>query len=206
MSITTYAELKTAVASWLQRSDLTSRIPEFIAMAEDRIGLDLRVRAMETNSDITISAQTAALPTGFVRQRRIYINTDNRSLDFYPSADFWIRAGSNEIGEPSIYTVEGDNFVFGPYPSSGSYTAKVLYYKKFDALSSDSDTNWLLTNARGLLLYGALVEASPYLEDDSRTMTWAALYEDLLERVMKADRRDRYPDGALQSRSRVYGG
>ena len=206
MSIDNYGELKTAVANWIQRSDLTSRIPEFIALAEDRIGLDLRVRAMETSADITISAQTAALPTRFVQQRRIYLDTDSRRLGYYPPNDFWTRLASNETGEPKIFTIEGENFVFGPYPSSGSHTAKALYYAKFAALSADSDTNWLFTNARGLLLYGSLLEASPYTEDDQRSITWASLYEDTLERVHKADDRDRHPDAALEMRSTVYGG
>jgi hypothetical protein len=51
VSISNYDELKTAVANWLERSDLTSRIPEFIAFGEDRIGTDLRIRAMETSAD-----------------------------------------------------------------------------------------------------------------------------------------------------------
>ena len=36
MAITTYAELKTAISNWLDRTDLDDRIPEFIALAEAR--------------------------------------------------------------------------------------------------------------------------------------------------------------------------
>jgi len=53
MSISNYGELKTAVANWLGgRSDQTSRIPEWIKLAEDRIAQDLRVRGMEAGADI----------------------------------------------------------------------------------------------------------------------------------------------------------
>ncbi len=82
MSVDNYGELKTAIANWAERDDLTSRIPEFIALAEDRIALDLRVRPMETSADITISAQTAALPTGFLGVRRLVLDDDASRLDY----------------------------------------------------------------------------------------------------------------------------
>ena len=43
MAIGTYAELKTAVANWLDRDDLTDRIPEFIALAEAKMNRNLRI-------------------------------------------------------------------------------------------------------------------------------------------------------------------
>lgn len=197
MAITTFATLKTAIASWLERSDLTSPIADFVSLAEDRIGLDLRVRAMETSSDITVNAQTEALPTGFLGLRRAYLDTDGQRIDYFPPAQFWLLAESRETGKPGAFTIEGENFVFAPYPSSGSYTFKVHYWKKFTALSGDSDTNWLLTNARGLLLYGSLLEAALYLEDDAAATKWGLLYRDLLDRVNKSDRKDRFPVGAV---------
>jgi len=44
MAITTYSELKTAVADWLNRSDLTSAIPNFIALAEAQMSRQIRHR------------------------------------------------------------------------------------------------------------------------------------------------------------------
>ena len=203
MAIAQFSELKTALANYTKRDDLTSRIPEFVSLAEDRIGLDLRVRAMETSADLTIASgtRTVALPTRFVQQRRIYLDSTIKQLDFFESEDFWTRQAQNETGRPKMYTIEGENFVFGPEPDA-AYTGKLLYYQKFAALSGDTDTNWILTNARGLYLYGALIEASPYLEDDPRALTWSALYEDLLDRVHKADKRDRHPN-RLQQRTTV---
>ena len=49
MAISNYTELKTAVANWLDRDDLTDRIPEFIALAESRFNRLLRIRAMESS-------------------------------------------------------------------------------------------------------------------------------------------------------------
>ena len=39
----TYSELKSNIADWLNRSDLTSVIPTFISLAENRLNRQLRV-------------------------------------------------------------------------------------------------------------------------------------------------------------------
>ena len=203
MAIDTYATLKTALANWLKRDDLTSRIPEFVAMAEDKIGFELRVRAMETSADIAITSgtQTAALPTRFLQQQRLYMSATRKDLTFLARDDFWTRQAVNESGQPTVYTIEGENFVFAPSPDA-AYTAKCLFYQKFAALSADADTNWILTSARGLLLYGALVQVAPLIEDDGRSVTWAAFYQDILDSAHRADKRDRFPN-ALQQRTTV---
>lgn len=202
MSISTYLELKQAVERWLGRNELANRIPEFIALAEDRIAQDLRVQAMETTANLTISTQRVSVPTGWLESIRLYLDGTDKRLDFMPASVFWERNAANETGQPDIYTLEGQEFVFAPSPSS-SHTGKLLYYKRFTALSASSDTNWIIANARGLLLYGALAEAYTFLEDDAGALKYALMFDQLLDRVNAADRRARFPRGALASRSQV---
>ena len=79
MAIGTFAQLKTAAANWLDRSDLTDRIPEFISLAEARFNRLLRIRDMETVSTaISTSAGTReySLPTGFVQMKEFHLTTD----------------------------------------------------------------------------------------------------------------------------------
>lgn len=198
MSITTYGELKTAIANWLHDDTLTSRIPEFVSLAEDRIAQRLRVRAMETSTTLVTvaSTRTVALPTRFVQARRLYYSADPiRFLEPMSPENYWEFYASGASGEPRAYTIEGENFLFGPVPDA-VYSIPCFYYQRFAALSGDSDTNWLLTNARGLLLYAALVEAAPFMGDDLRLQLWASMYDGLEVSVIKADKRDRYPVGA----------
>lgn len=203
MSIARHDELKLAIARWLGREELTARIPEFIALCEDRIALDLRVRAMETSADLTINAQRVSEPTGFLEQIRLYRDSsDQKGLEYFDTPVFWTRGFVNESGTPIAYTIEGQEFVFAPNPSS-THTGKILYYKRFTALSADSDTNWALTNLRGLYLYGALLEAYTFLEDDAGQLKYASLFEDIVERANQASRRGRFPRGAQSSRSQV---
>lgn len=203
MALTNHGELKTAVANWLEDSNQSSRIPEFIALAEDRIAQDLRVRDMETEVDLTISSEDTSLPSGFLEARRLYLNTNpKKDLTFvtpHHMADIW---ASSQTGEPDVFTIEGGNLRVGPIPDS-SYTGKLLYYKRYDALSGDSDTNWIFSNARGLYLYASCLEGSIFLENDTDIAKYSQLYGDILKRVNDAERRGRYTGGPLVMRSGI---
>ena len=180
MAISTYAELQTACANWLDRSDLTSRIPEFISLAEARIARKLRIREMETESDVSLVAgtRTAALPTGFREVRRVYLNSSPvRELAYMSPQDYWARHASVANGMPVVFTIEGTNFLFGPIPES-SYTAKVLHYKALDALSSSAHA--VFTANPDAYLYGALLAAEPFLRNDKRIGVWKGLFDEAL--------------------------
>ncbi len=206
MAITNYGELKTAVANWLSRSDLTARIPEFICLAEDRIALDrrIRIRAMETTTDLAISSQSTPLPANYLGARRLYLEGNEPRLEFLPPEDFWIRQLSIETGTPKFFTAEGDNLLVGPAPGS-PVTGKLLYWKRFARLTLDTDTNWLLSNAAGIYLYGTLLEAEPFIGDDARALTWSTLWDDEVDKLKEADKFERYSGAPLRTRSDVHG-
>jgi len=210
MAITTNAELKTAVANFLSRADLTSRIPEFVAMCEGWIahGLEvgpiiiepLRVRAMEASEDLTINAQSVALPARFVAKRRLYINTSPlRTLDYYPPELFWETYAASRTGPPRGYTIEGDNIVFGPAPD-GTYTGKLLFYRQFAAFSGDNDTNTLLTTSPQIYLSGSLYAATSLIQRHPMEARWLGDFAGSVNSRNKSDRKDRFGGAALVSR------
>jgi hypothetical protein len=54
---------------------------------------------------------------------------------------------------------------------------EVLYYEQPQLLGEDTQTNWLTEYAPDVLLYAALLEASPFLKKDERIQTWQAMYD-----------------------------
>lgn len=209
MSITTYAELKTAVANWLDRSDLTSRIPEFIALTESAINYGirgptnwvaepLRIRSMEASADITITSGSGSLPTGYLAARRFYLNTSPKvQLDYVSPLDFYGRDFANTSGQPEAYTIEGESFVFGP---AGSGTGKLLYYKSFTPMSADGDATTLLTNNPGVYLHGALYEAYSYVEDVENADRYLLRYAAAVNALNAADVSDRHSGAVMTMR------
>ena len=74
MALTTYSGLKTALANWLNRTDLTSEIADdFIKLAESDFNAKLRIRQMEQIDAITIDSETETVTTGFIGVRSFYI-------------------------------------------------------------------------------------------------------------------------------------
>jgi hypothetical protein len=201
MAISTFAELKTATANWLDRSDLTDRIPEFIALAEARFNRNLRIRDMETVSTaISTAAGTREydLPTGFVQMREFHLTTDPLTPLAYITPEMMSRiwAGSTK-DKPEVFTIIADKVRLGPNPDA-VYTTSMLYYKTFTALSASNTTSEMLTNNPDVYLYGTLLEAEPFLMNDARVPMWLAAFEKAVNDIQNQDNRDRHSGSAMR--------
>lgn len=207
MALSNYTEIKTAVAEWLDRSDLTANIPDFISLAETRINRDLRVRSMETRAKLSTTAgkKYYNLPPGYLQMRNIQLNTNPTTPMEFISLEMLDRLyGSDAQGKPTAYSIVGDELQISPLPD-GVYDLEVAYYKKFDSLSSTLTSNWLTRNAPDLLLYGSLLEAEPFLKNDERIQLWLAGYESAVRKLTSADDRDRHSGSTMRVRN-IYSG
>jgi len=200
MAINTYGTLKAAVANWLDRDDLSDRIPEFISLSEAIFNRTLRIRAMETTvSDSTPSgSKEDALPTGYLQMREIHLVTSPVvSLSYItPEIMYRIRAGSTN-GRPTSYTIMGDNILFGPTPDS-VYTYSMTYYKAIDALSDSATTNWAILNAPDLYMYGTLLQAEPFLMNDERVPLWERGFRQAITDIQEQDNKDRHSGSEMR--------
>ena len=200
MAINTYDTLKDSVANWIDRDALTLMIPEFIALAEALFNRALRIRAMETTvADTTPSgSKEDALPSGYLQMREIHLTTSPIvSLAYItPEIMYRIRAGSTS-GIPNSYTILGDNILFGPTPD-GAYSYSMTYYKAFDALGAQTPTNWLILNAPDLYLYGALLQAEPFLMKDERVPLWERAVRQTISDLQEQDNKDRHSGSEMR--------
>jgi|TARA_R100000278_G_scaffold20011_1_gene19267 hypothetical protein len=202
MAITTYAQLKTAISNWLDRTDLDDRIPEFIELAEARHRRDFKIRRMETRVTASTIADTEyySLPDNFVAMRNIQLNTDPKTALEYMTPEQMDRVrGGSSTGKPKAYSIIGNNFQLRPIPD-GVYQIEMLYYKYFTALSDSNTTNDMLTYHPDAYLYGALVEAEPYLQNDKRIQTWAGFYDRAKQDIISSNERDRHSGVAPTTR------
>ena len=210
MAISTKSELHTAVANWLNRSDLTSRIPEFISLAEASFNRNLRTREQLTRSTTTASAQYTGLPADFVEMSNIELtSTDPPKRLIYISedrSDDIREQKNNTAGEPILYTIEGKAIQLLPTPDA-SYTLQINYYKSIPALSgvADSGDNWLLVSHPDVYLYATLMQASPDLMDPQSTQIWDGLLSRAMQEVIGSDEKSKYAGGTLNMKPKfVY--
>lgn len=206
MAITTYAELKTAVANWLNRSDLDSVIPDFIALAEAQFNRSIRHRKMVVRSDAVLDTPYFAVPPDWLQTIRFQLNTNPVTPLLFVTPEQALEESMvySTGQQPLFYTTVGQQFQVVPSPDT-SYNAELLYYAKIPALSDSTATNWLLTESPDIYLYGALIQSAPYLKEDERINTWAGLYQRMVDDMMMADERARIGSSKLKSRFRTFG-
>lgn len=180
--ITSYSLLQDAVARYLARDDLADDIPLLIQNWE---GDFLREpqnfgRWMEAALNVDIAASVAEIPDDYLGLKHAYVNTSPSSeldrmslkqvLGKYPR-------GACK-GRPRWIARGGGEFLFGPEPDA-EYNIRGWYWAKPIALRDSPDDaagHWLIENAPDLPLFGALLQATPFLMNDKRIPTWETFY------------------------------
>lgn len=198
-----WTQLKTDIANWLNRSDLTSSIPDFITLGENRVYGDLRIACMETALSATISSGVISVPTDYKSLKFAYVEgTPAKSL-VRKDAE-WILANyptRSASGKPGFIARQGENFIFGPYPDS-TYTIKGTYYAKLYRLGSDNLVNWFTINAPEVILYASLAEAADYLQDAEALQKWTAKYAQVRDRVQRENDNEEFSGSPLAMSNR----
>ena len=205
MALTTYTTLKASLANWLNRSDLTTEIgDDFIKLTEADFNSKLRVRSMIVQVNITVDAETAALPDDFLQIRDFYILSGQTKIPlvYTTPASMDTTNGTSTSGLPTTFTILGDTIRFSPKPD-GTYTAVMNYFKKFPALTSSVSTNYILKSHPAIYLYGSLFHAANFLGgiNPQQVQTWQQMYATALERLELNDREDEYNGSPLQVRT-----
>jgi hypothetical protein len=180
--IVDYASLQTAVIEYLARDQdttLIARIPTFIQLAEAKFNRQLFVRQMEQRSTAVVDTTSSepefiSLPANFQSMRRVRLSSVSGKppLEFKSGTqmDEYRFSTSDVVAQPRYFTVFGNEIEIAPTPDA-AYTIEMVYRQNVPALASNF-SNWLLTLAPDLYLYGALLESAPYIKEDGRIQTW----------------------------------
>jgi hypothetical protein len=210
VAITTYAELQTATANWLDRTDLTDRIPEFIELTEANFNRVIRQPDMVAKDDsFSIASRYTTLPTDTLEIVRIVVDlTPVIVLEYMtPEEISERRIVMTATGKPYYFTTVGgstNQLEVLPSPDS-TYTASIVYYTRIAALTDAATSNWLLAAHPDIYLFGTLVEAEPYLKNDERMPMWTARLDKALNDLRLQGQRERHTASGLRMRSRVLG-
>ena len=194
MSYTTYSDLKTSIAGYLARSDLTTQIPDFITFAENRLRRELRIRQMlKSVTTSTVSGDsTVEIPSDFIEIRDFVALTNPiQPLSYSSPSALSNDPRASEVGVPKSYTILASEFLLSP-PPDGVYTLRLLYFAAPAYLSSSNASNVFLNVAPDALLYAALIEAEPYLMNDARINTWGTMYDRAIASLAKSDEQGQY--------------
>jgi hypothetical protein len=177
VAISTYDELKTAIAAWTHRANLTSYLGDFITMAEERMFSELKVKEMEARTDYTPSSRYLSTPTRMTAIRRIVAKSSPPVELVGTSPDGLRVVYDTGSGTPSHYTVLGSEIEFNRIPN---VDVEILHYAAPAALSASNTTNSILTAYPTVYLTASMVEAAIFMKDQSMLATWQGKYADAI--------------------------
>ena len=206
MAITTYSELKTAVADFLNRDDLTSAIPNFVALAEASLNRRMRAPEMVTRATVTVDAEYETRPADWLETIRYQMTTNPITvLQFVTPEEASIQKTKFSVsGTPLFFSTVGTQFQHVPAPDT-AYSAELMYYARVAGLSDANTSNWLLTANPDIYLYATLVQSAPYLKEDERIGVWAGILDRLMAEYEVAEQRAKTGSSRLVTRTRTFG-
>ena len=198
MALGTYAELQTAIAAWLHRENTaTAQLQELIRLAEERISADLADMPFMQQYPAAIAlasgASTLSLPADTLQLLSARLVSPDQPIAL-TTADALQRklSSTTATGAPCICAVStsaaAGTLGLKLWPvADQDYTVQVLIVAAVPALSGSNTTNFVLTRAPSLYLYGSLLAASALLVNDARVPMWEAMYSAALGRFRGID-------------------
>jgi len=185
MAVTmTYTSLVADVTLYLERSDAQTinQIPSFINLAESIISDELKILGQQETVSATMvqGNPVIAKPTRWRKTTSFNITVAGERKPLLLRKYEYLRnywPNPTTEGEPLFYAdYDFDNWLIAPTPDA-AYAFEVLYYEKIQPLDATNQTNWFTINAPQAMLYGTLLQAMPFLKNDSRVQLWQSLYD-----------------------------
>jgi len=202
--LTSFSGLKLVVASWLERTDLSDRIPDFVRLAEARFRRELVMPDMETQIAVTPAA-TVTLPADFDSIRAFGIPGYDAFIQRSP-ADFYALPnqpnGDPTLGQPTEFAIVAGKFAFWPVPDI-AYSALLTYRACLPSLSLSMQSNWLLAKHPDAYLFGCLLQAEFHGWNDGRLPLIKSALDEILSEINVSGTRKRYGSGPLVMKSAV---
>jgi hypothetical protein len=190
--IMTFDSLKTDIRRYLERGFTLAtdqivfeQIPRLINLAEQRIARELKVEGLINVLSGALQTGLAVYPKPDRWRQTVSFNfgngTDNSTYNqLWPRSYEYLRSywpDRSKTGTPLFYAeYDYNNWILAPTPDA-AYPFEVLVYQLIPLLDDANQSNWLTEYAPQLILYGALLEATPFLKNDERIQVWQSMYD-----------------------------
>lgn len=199
MALTSYSTLKSSIADWLNRDDLTSVIPDFISLAEAQIERRVPTQKMVKRATAPIDTPFSALPADFLSAKSLILTSTAPTQPLVYLTEDEMDAKKQVYrtsGTPRYFALVGNQIEVLPAPDT-SYTAELTYVATLAKLSDSNTSNWVLDRHPDVYLYGTLLQAAPYLRDDERVGMWASLYAQAIDDMILQNERAAFSQGRM---------
>ena len=193
MSISTYTELKTEVADFSHRTDLTAKMDTFCILAEAVIDKDLRTLDMEKRLEVIFYDPVYALPTDYLSMRAIHLVDDGARVPIKSYSPQQLDAlYSRATGTAAGFSIHGGEMELRPGPSvTATVDGEISYYARVPTLTTNA-TNDILTKFPLIYLSTMMLQVYLYLQDDEELKKWSEVYNSQMKQANKSAQSGRY--------------
>lgn len=193
----TFTSLKADMVRYLERGSTVDttvyeQIPSLINNAERRIARELKVLGfvIPVTSSFATGTSVYAKPDRWRDTVSMSFVQNGSYVPLYPRSYEYCRNYAPDdtvTATPRFYAdYDFNHWLIVPTPAS-DYPVEILYYELPPLLDETTQTNWITTNAPQLLLYGSLLEATPFLKNDERIGVWQSFYDRALAALNNED-------------------
>lgn len=203
--VMTYSSLLEDMRNYLERGLSTdpqvyAQLPRLIAMAEKQIATELKPQGFErwVNAQFTAGnpvftkpnrwretiSVTAGVGTGNNTRVTLFPRSYQTLVDYWPDRT----QTAAWTADTPLYYADYDykHFFFAPTPAA-AYPWELGYWELLAPLDDTNQTNWLTQYAPQVILYQALLQATPFLKNDDRIGVWQAAYDRAAQAMLTMD-------------------
>jgi len=194
-SVMTYDSLVENIQAYLERTDAATldKIPLFIMLAEQTIASQIKFlgNLIVNTSTLVASQPTIDKPARWHKTVSMNVTVAGvrqpvlvRRYEYM--REYWPDATATDV--PKFYCdYDYTHWLVAPTPDS-AYNFEVIYYERVQPLDSTNQVNWFTQYAPQALLYGSLLQAMPFLKNDSRISIWQQQYQGIMQALMVEDK------------------
>lgn len=213
-----YQQLQDDVAAWLNRRDIGSLIPGWVAMVETEIAETLRARCMVTSGVQPIDAAYITLPPDFAQMESIRDATSGELFNLRDEwSGHWTNPQSNGWHDGAVvgavgqvctaYRLVHDCIELLPHPvipdppDPNWVPQQILmgWYAKPKPLAVPSDTNTVLEAHYAIYLFGLMKMGALFELDDDRAAQADAQFQQTVTRANLWKQQSDYGGAPLRS-------
>jgi hypothetical protein len=211
MTLANYSELEGTIGRYLDRTDRTVEIQEWVRLVELEVGRKLRLRAqqLEVSGTLTGGAEFLDTPAGILHPQQLVFDTEppvTVDVVTFPQGEETTFAEGGRA-TPLQATVWGVGAAFEtrirvwpPSPADVPYTLR--YVTGIVPLTAAAPTNYLLLVAADLYLFGCLFHGHLFDENPEQAAAWRPQFEEQIRQVRRIEALARAKIGRLHARPR----
>ncbi len=201
--MTTYGQLRTDVGAFLDRTtEVTNNFATIIRLTEAMIARKVRARAQVTETTLSATGATVALPTDFLQAVSIH-RTDTSNPEVLIVEPNALRNSNypEDVGPTVLVAFEGPNLHVSPPGTVASPSGfTLLYFARFAAMDGTdvNATNSLFTNQYDIVFAAAMSIAGKRFRDREMADRYELEFRRLVDEFHETENMVRLGGGPIQ--------